>query len=203
MAVPVLAAQPWRTNAELIADVASLGYLKKDDLTLDPTWGRGIWWNVWQPTTLVKHDLYKLDGVDFRDLPEEDDTFDAIAFDPPYVSAGGRSTTTIPEFHDRFGMTKAPSSPAGLQDMINDGIAELQRVLKPKKVLLVKSKNYVSSNKLWLGTIKTLNYAQSLGFECLDMLQHLSGTMPQPPGRRQVHARQNYSTLLVLKNKAK
>lgn len=200
MSVPVLAANSWRTNAELIVDVANLGYIKKTDLVLDPTYGRGVWWNAWQPDRLVKHDLYKLDGVDFRDLPEPDNTFDAVAFDPPYVSAGGRHTTTIPDFHDRFGMTNAPTTPAGVQQLVNEGIKEIQRVLKPRKYALVKVKNYVSSGKLWLGTIKTVNYAETLGFEVVDMLQHLSGTMPQPPGRRQVHARQNYSTLLVLKN---
>ena len=43
MTEPILAAQYWKDNAALIADVAKL-YLDADVRTLDPTWGRGGWW---------------------------------------------------------------------------------------------------------------------------------------------------------------
>jgi hypothetical protein len=36
---PILAATSWRSNAELIADCAALGYLRANWLTLDPTYG--------------------------------------------------------------------------------------------------------------------------------------------------------------------
>lgn len=81
----IFAATPWRNNAELIRDIAELGYIKKDDYTLDPTYGRGKWWDLWRPDNLVIHDLYTVDGVDFRELPEADGTFDVVAYDPPYV----------------------------------------------------------------------------------------------------------------------
>lgn len=41
---PVLAATAWKTNADLIVDCARLGYLRKEWITLDPTYGRGLWW---------------------------------------------------------------------------------------------------------------------------------------------------------------
>src|SRR3546814_9896510 len=119
---PVLAADTWRTNADLIADVARLGHLRPEWRTVDPTYGRGLWWQSWRPGELVTHDL-RLDGVDFRDLPHDDDSFDAVAFDPPYVSVGGRKTTGMADLHDRFGLTDAPTSPAGLQELIDDGLA--------------------------------------------------------------------------------
>lgn len=195
-AVTIFAAHAWPSNAELIADCAALGYLHADWLTLDPTYGRGVWWKKWQPENLVGHDI-ALDGVDFRDLPYGDNTFDAVAFDPPYVSVGGRKTTGIAEMHDRFGLTDAPTTPAGVQELINAGLDECVRVLKPKGYLLVKCQDYVSSGKLWLGTHWTLSTALEAGLTCVDRFEHHGPPRPQPPGRRQVHARRNLSTLFV------
>lgn len=81
---PILAATKWRSNAELIRDVVRLGYLREDSVTLDATFGRGIWWKLWRPNILITHDI-RQDGVDFRNLPESDNTFDVAVFDPPYV----------------------------------------------------------------------------------------------------------------------
>jgi hypothetical protein len=197
--VTVLAADTWRTNGHLIADMAVLGYLKADDHVLDPTFGRGLWWTVWQPKALTVHDL-RLDGTDFRNLPYDPGTFDAAVYDPPYVSVGGRKTTTIPELHDRFGLTDAPTTPAGVQQLINDGLTEVARVVKPRSNILVKCQDYVSSGKLWPGTHLTLNHAFTLNLDLVDRLEHVGRPRPQPPGRRQVHARRNLSTLLVLRS---
>lgn len=194
----VLAADRWRTNGHLIEACAQLGYLSPDDVVLDATYGRGSWWAQWQPAQLTTHDL-ALDGVDFRSLPEPDDTFDAAAFDPPYVSVGGRATTTIPAFHDRYGMAGTPKSPLALQQLINDGLTELARVVRPRGVVLAKCQDYVSSGQLWVGTHHTLTHAMGLGFSVVDRLEMLTDPRPQPPHRRQVHARRNYSTLFVLR----
>lgn len=198
MSDPVLAANAWPTNAHLIEAVATLGYLRYEDRVLDPTYGRGVWWGRWRPSELVTHDI-RLDGVDFRDLPHADGEFDAAVFDPPYVSVGGRKTTGLPDLHDRFGLTDAPTSPAGVQDLINSGLGEVARVVKPRGFVLVKCQDYISSGRFWPGTHKTTAYALGLGLEIVDRLEHLAGVRPQPPGRRQVHARRNLSTLLVFR----
>jgi hypothetical protein len=96
----ILAASFWRDNSALIEDAARLSYLKKEWIILDCTFGRGLWWKRWIPDNLITHDI-AIDGIDWRKLPEDDNTFDAIAWDPPYVSVGGRKTTTISEFHAR------------------------------------------------------------------------------------------------------
>jgi tRNA G10 N-methylase Trm11 len=196
---PVLAATNWPTNAHMIADCRRLKYVNTDDFTLDPTYGRGTWWKFWRPTNFVAHDII-VDAVDFRHLPEGDSTFDVVAFDPPYVSVGGRTTTKIQEFYDRFGLTDAPTTPALVQKLINDGLTEAHRVLKKKGRALVKCQSYVSSGKLWLGPHYTTAHALELGFEVVDILQHTrKAAGPQPARATQVHARQNYSTLLVLR----
>ena len=195
----ILAADNWPTNGELIRDVASL-YWDKDVLTLDPTYGRGRWWTHWTPTKLHWSDI-RADGhhqADFRNLKYKNGQFRQIAYDPPYVSVGGRKTTSLPDLHDRYGLTDAPTSPARLQTLINEGLTEMRRVCAPKGTVFCKCQDYISSGKLWPGTHHTLTHAFALGFNLLDRLEHFGSPRPQPPGRRQVHARRNLSTLFVL-----
>lgn len=199
----ILAAHAWPTNAELVEDCARLGYLGSDWLTLDPTYGRGTWWTMWQPTRLIGHDL-RSDGVDFRSMPYDPGAFDAAVFDPPYISTGGRKTSTAEDFNDRYGLHTTPKTPKTLQeDLINPGITELARVIRPRGMLLVKCMDYVSSGRLWPGTHHTLTHALSVGFDLVDRLEHIRTPGPQPPRDRQVHARRNLSTLFVLRRAAR
>lgn len=225
----VLAASKWRDNSELILELVELGYLRKRWLTLDPTYGGGVWWKQWRPASLITHDL-EIDGVDFRRLPELDGTFDAITFDPPYVSVGGRKTSTIPDFNKRYGLVGAPHTPMLLQAMINEGMAECVRVLKRRErgkdngLLLVKCCRYISSGHLWNGTYETEKFAiEHLGLRLIDEFTHIGDPRPQPPRTRkhaackgqgcadcfegqvasaQQHARQNSSTLFVFQKAA-
>jgi len=201
---PIMAATPWTSNAALIADCAALGYLRSDWLTLDPTYGKGNWWTKWQPDRLVTSDLSPSLSTtdlqaDFTYLPFQAATFDAVTYDPPYVCVGGRRTSGIESMYDAYGLIRAPSTPADLQALIDAGLAECERVLRSGGMLLVKCQSYVSSGKLWPGVYYTQQWANVLDLELVDMLQHISGPRPQPGGRRQVHARNNYSTLLVLR----
>lgn len=198
---PVLRANPWPSNADLILDVAKLGYLRQEWVTMEPTWGDGKWWKKFRPDTLIAHDI-KLDGVDFRKLPEADGSVDVIALDAPYVSPGGRKTSTITDFNARYGLTEAPRTPRALQDMINDGITEAHRVTR--KLLLVKCSDYVSSGRLFTGTYHTQEHAHSVGFRTKDYFVHLGKPGTQPPRTRtdgrpveQQHTRSNFSVLYV------
>lgn len=196
----------WPTNAELISDVARLGWLRKDWRILDPTYGRGTWWKIWRPSReLVCHDL-RADGVDFTRLPHPNALFDAVAFDPPYVATGGRESSTAPEFQDRYGLYEAPGTPRQLQHLIDRGLAECARVVKPRGLVLAKCADYVSSGHLWPGVFRTHARAEQLGLELVDILVHATEPGMQPKRRRkdgaevrQHHARFNASTLLVLR----
>lgn len=189
----------WRDNGALIADVARLGYLRREWLTLDPTFGEGTWWRQWRPDRLVTHH-YPTDGTDFCDLPHPDKFFDAVAFDPPYVARGGRSTAGVElrSTNARYGLDDCPATPEELQELIDVGVGEMGRVLKPGGILLVKCQDYVSSGDVFLGTVKTYQWASKIGFKLEDYFDMLTRPRPQPH-RVQRRARANTSRLWVFR----
>lgn len=212
----ILAATPWRTNGHLIADCHQLGYLRSTDHVLDPTFGKGTWWKEWEPEKLTTRNR-SIDGSDFRRLPFLAGSFDAIAYDPPFVCPGGRKTSTISEMHDRYGMNEGGSAdpdfrtPAELQVIINDGLTEMARLVRPARtkneggIVLAKCQNYIWSGQLWEGAELTREHARTIGFVVVDRMEMLVRPGPQPTvnrdgsPRRQVHARRNLSTLFVLR----
>jgi hypothetical protein len=210
---PILAAQTWRSNAELIETARDLGYIGAR--VLDPTYGRGTWWKNWRPDELVAHDI-KLDGVDFRHLPD-DGLFDTAVFDPPYIPQGGRETSTLapvsPEHHDefgrrrpdflhRYGLLEVPSTNRELRELIDAGITELGRHVRRGGTLLVKCMGYVNGSQYKPMPRWVANHAETVGFVQIDELVHLRRPGPQPPRDIQRTARRNYSLLLVFRQTA-
>lgn len=181
---PVLAAFPWKTNADLIVDVARLGYLKEDDVVLDPTYGEGVWWQKWRPKQLRACDLNveksPMDlSIDFRYLPWEDNEFDAEVLDGPYRLNGRPSadfdepygTDTVTRWQDRI-------------ELICQGITEAARVIKPGGILLVKCQAQVCSGKIrWQDRIFA-DKGERVGFELIDRFDQLDTGRPQPARTR-------------------
>lgn len=214
----VLGAKRWRTNGDLIADVARL-YIRPDDIVIDMTYGRGKWWTVY------RHDPARFQGLvwaqdqtrplvapdpvraidDFRHLSGWDSGFaDVVCFDPPYVAIGGRATSTIDDFNGRYGLVKVPKTPTGLHGYNMRGLAEAARICKLRGKILVKCKDYISSGELQPVRYWTVNDANAYhGLRLIDEFEHVTGTGPQPrtnldgTERQQVHARRNNSVLLV------
>lgn len=206
----VMAVDRWGTNADLIADaVVPLGYLDPDtDRVLDPTWGHGVWWQRVRPARFVASDLEPdkspldcpvcVDGgehptddkgrpvhagrsVDFTALPFDADTFDVVAFDPPYVPVGSNDTSTLKDYNERYGRHLVPSDPVKLQAIIDAGLSEAARV--SARVVLVKCANYVWSGHLYPGALHTANAAADLGLELLDWFTHAGNVRAQPGNR--------------------
>lgn len=192
----ILSATAWRDNSALIADAHRLGYVT--GVVLDPTYGKGNWWREHRPACLITHDI-RLDGVDFRALPEADESVDTVAFDPPYVPVGGRQTTTIDEFNDAYGLVDVPRTDAELQRLIFDGMAEAYRVLRPKGLLLVKCMSYVTGGRWRPMPHRVMAEGERLGFVPVDELVHLRRPGPQPHRDYQRTSRRNYSHLLVMR----
>jgi hypothetical protein len=89
----------WPSNAEMMYDLVRIGYVDPRRKIVDLTYGRGTWWTMLRAEGhklrgLVEHDV-SIDGVDFRQqLPHRARSAHTVTFDPPYVSTGGRTTST-------------------------------------------------------------------------------------------------------------
>ncbi len=114
----VLAAGGWRNNAEMIADIARLGWI--DSPVLDLTYGLGKFWDKHRPAELVANDLDPKRGdftEDARQPPHQWwDRFQAVVYDPPYRLAGRRDQG----FDDRYGLLE-PTTRAEMLELIVRG----------------------------------------------------------------------------------
>lgn len=191
----VLAIDERRTNGELIADVAKLGYL--DGSVLDCTYGLGRFWTEWMPERLTATDGNPAKspsvagGVDFTDMPFGDDEFDAVVFDPPYRLNG----TPDQNYDAGYGI----ATPTRWQDRmatIGRGVGECCRVAR--RHVLVKCQAQVVSGRVVWQDVEIVMAAAVVGWRLVDRFDLVTPQRPQPAGRRQVHARRNHSTLLVL-----
>lgn len=184
-------------NGPLIAAAAQL-WINDQDAVVDVTYGRGLFWTDYRPAKLVAHDLV-VDGVDFRSLPEATGSTDVVVFDPPYIAQGGRETSTLPDFMDRYGLVDVPKTTAELKVLIADGIAEASRIMAPGGRLLVKCMDYVNGGEFVTGRHHVVTAAMNVGLYQVDEFVHYSGTGPQPSRPRQLHSRRAHSFLCVFR----
>jgi hypothetical protein len=185
------------SNGVLIAAVAQLGYLgQPDDIVLDTTYGRGLWWTRYRPEYLVA-----LQG-DFRDMDYDTDSIPVVCYDPPYISTGNRETSSVDNLYDRYGLGGLKGWRA-IRELIDDGLQECWRVLRPRGYLLVKCMDYVESGRKVWNTFHVAHQGHELGLELVDRFHHLTGGGPQPTTnldgspREQKRAREVASMLLV------
>jgi len=220
--VTVLAQHRWKSNAELIADVAKLGYI--GDMVLDATYGKGTFWKVFQPEYLwanvygdklhIFHGGYKTElhvGLDFTNIrPYEDGDFDTVVLDGPYKLNG----TPDPKVDERYGVHE----PTRWQDrmaLIHDGIAECARVLKPGGTFLLKCQDQVVSGHMVWQTDEFTATAEKHGLKKIDRFDLIGkgrkqpmaatervredGTVLKRKARKQRHAHGRGSSLLVFR----
>lgn len=186
----------WANNAELLADVAALGWITDEMTVLDATYGKGAFWKVYRPARLTGADI-NIDcspcgrSVDFRNMPFADRMFDVVVFDPPYKLNG---TPELGEFDVAYGIDVSTTWQDRMQT-IAAGTKECARVAR--RHLLVKCQDQVVSGKMRWQTDVVTNIAYAAGFRKADRFDLRSKGLPQPEGRRQVHARHSASQLLV------
>lgn len=200
----VLACTDWATNALLIVDLVRLGYLTADQSVVDATYGMGAWWSLWRPRWFRGHDIDPAkapDGVaDFRALPYPDRSIDVVAFDPPYITGAG-DTSTAGSFTEKYGIADATSF-AELHALIFDGLAETARVVRSGGLLLVKAMSYTNGRTFRPMPALLMARAEQHGLDLVDefVMRRNPGPTPGDPAliRR---ARRNCSTLLVFQKR--
>ena len=193
---PINAAHYWRNNGELIADVANLGFIKGK--VLDAAYGSGAFWGSHTPTELVSNDLYTAAdySYNFTNFPSHwKDKWDTTVFDPPYKLNG---TPSHGQVDKAYGVHKKATLQERM-DLIIAGAKECYRVTKDKGFILVKVQDQVSSGKMHFQTDAVSSALVELGAVKVAQMHFLRHPRPQPQGRKQVHPRSNFSTLMVFK----
>lgn len=194
----ICSATRWPTNADMIVDIVELGYIRPTDRVIDLTYGQGLWWAKYDhPGEFVANivtgdDLMEgrvcskpfgfVCNVDYRRLDGDawTDSFDVVAFDPPYVAMGGRGTSTMTAFMGAYGLFCAAATPELLQADNNLGLATAWNICKPGGLVLAKCAPYISSGVRKDGDWWTRDAALELGFKIEDMLIHVGDVRAQP-----------------------
>ena len=137
----------------------------------------GGWWKRYRPDQFTYHDidLDKGDGVDFTALPEPDNAYDAVCFDPPYVASGGISKTHG-GFQASYGIGSIlnNASAGELDRMINVGISEAARVAR--QWLLVKCMEFAGGGSVFVDMpFKVTQWALDVGLTKHDQIVHQIG----------------------------
>lgn len=195
------------TNSDLIAAVADL-YLTGS--VMDVTYGDGGWWQRFTPEPFIRHDLYKLDGVDFRALPEADGSVDTVCFDPPYIISGSASSERLgPDFQDRYKvgtqhlgpLSREGGTPA-FEQMILDGLTEACRVAR--RFVLVKCMEFSQGNHVPAARsfhdipFEVTAHARTLSWWKHDQIIHHAGSGPGGHNIFDIkRARRHHSYLIV------
>ena len=109
------------------------------------------------------------------------DKFDVVAFDPPYISIGGRATSTIDDFNDGYGLLEAMRTPVDLHLYNINGLEQASVVAAPGGLILVKCMAYVSSGALQPVPMWIFEYATTeMGLKLEDWIVHKGEPGPQP-----------------------
>lgn len=197
-------------NADVFSNVLRL-HVPEGSKIADVTFGKGVFW---RKIDTEKYDLYPsdiADGIDCCDLPYEDESFDCIVFDPPYMEGFFRNGNSIKAgagTHNAFRTHysnghEAPKSGGGkwhaaVVELYEEGGREAHRVLRGQGVFIVKCQDEVSANRQNLTHVEIINAYAEMGFFCKDLFVVMR---PNRPGMsrllKQVHARKNHSYFLV------
>lgn len=176
-------------NSGLIKNVVDL-YFKQGDKIADVTWGKGAFWKDVDTSLyeLVGSDLKT--GVDFRQLPYENDSFTHSVLDPPYARIGN-----MKGMKDNYNTTSHITHKEILK-LYEDGLVELKRITKKDGYILVKCQDEIYGCKQQWSHIEIFNIAVAMGFYPKDLFILVNTKNPKPRHKQQ-HARKNHSYLWV------
>jgi 16S rRNA G966 N2-methylase RsmD len=195
-------------NAEVFPKILSL-HVEKGATIADITFGTGIFWkHVKKNDYIVKTTDLKT-GVDCRHLPYQNQTIDAVVFDPPYMEGLFRKTKdhlagsgTYAAFRETYSNGEAtetgPKWHKAVLDLYYKTADEVHRVLKDNGVFIVKCQDEVSANRQNLTHVEIINEYEKKGFYTKDLFVVVRPNRPSISRLvRQRHARKNHSYFIV------
>jgi hypothetical protein len=194
----------WRTNGHLIADLAKLGILTKDQTIIDLTYGRGVFWSQWQPGNLIgvtygtgqttTTSTMVLADDDFTALQRSYPAADVVVFDLLYMPAGSKSPT-LGGLLGRYGIARLSSS--DIEGLISNGLNQAVRVCKPGGTILTKSGQGINGGKRFSSSDIMRRRAHVLGLHQIDEFVFITTPRTQKHRGHQKNARSNFSTLTI------
>ncbi len=213
-------------NAELFPKIAAL-HLPRGCKVADVTYGKGVFWSKIERGTydLRSSDInpkrqpkaggkgwYHIAGVDCRELPYDDASFDAVVLDPPYMEGFFRRKKTQRAGSGTHAAFQAAYAHDGIHapvvggpkyhevvfDLYRRAGLEARRVLRRGGKLIVKCQDEVSSNKQRLTHVEIITAFEAMGFYTKDLFVLVRTNAPGVSRvNAQEHARKNHSYFLV------
>jgi hypothetical protein len=179
------------SNADLFSEVLQF-YVEKGKRVADVTYGKGVFWNN-VPTGAYDLQVSDLQvGLDFRCLPYDDASIDALVLDPPYMHGGKTVKESINSCYKNEN-----TSHESIVALYLGGILEARRVLVRSGILFVKCQDEIESGKQRLTHVELLTILPMIGFRIEDIFVLHSSSVPAMREQYQIHARKNHSYLLV------
>ncbi len=212
-------------DAEVFASILGL-HVPNGSRIADVTFGLGAFWkkipsgryDIVASDLSAKNDglfsfMQIADGVDCRNLPYDDGSFDCIVLDPPYMEGlyrgeqphmAGSGTHAAFRYAYSNGQTTngGPKWHEAVLDMYAKAGREAYRVLRPDGILIVKCQDEVSANKQRLTHVEIISGYESLGFYTKDLFvvvrRNRAGVTRL---KKQERARKNHSYFLVFQKR--
>lgn len=191
------------TNDELFPNVLKL-YVAPGSKVADVTYGKGVFW---RRVDTSKYDFSPSDlktGVDCRNLPYEDSSFDCVVFDPPYMHTPGGTAHSSHQNFEQYYQNNAITSDKKYHDAVLDlyfqAAREAFRILKDSGIYIVKCQDEVCANKQRLTHVEIINELSEYGFLVEDIFVLVRNNRPGVSRiKKQRHARKNHSYFLVFR----
>jgi hypothetical protein len=219
------------TNDQVFPGILEL-YVPEGSRVADVTYGRGVFW---RQVDTSKYRFYPSDistsrlpagcrgGIDSRQLPYEDEAFDTVVFDPPYMHTPGGTAHNGHQNYEAYYANNAGESAGELREAGTQAIPpapkyheavldlycrsgrEAWRVLRKGGVFIVKCQDEVCTNRQRLTHVEITVEYQRLGFVVEDLFVVLRANRPGVSRLkdRQYHARKNHSYFLVYRKPGK
>ncbi|WP_323676884.1 ParB/RepB/Spo0J family partition protein [Halorubellus sp. PRR65] len=205
------------SNDEVFPEILDL-HVDPGATVADVTYGKGVFWRQ-VPTGRYDFTATDIDpsrspnsteGVDCRDLPYDDASFDCVVLDPPYAE-GFYETRDKPSdndfwIKDRYvgdhGEQSATYHEAVLEMYATAG-KEAHRVLREGGILITKLQDEVSRNEQRLTHIEVTDIYEEMGFHTKDLFVVVRQDTPTVGKMyEQRRARKNHSYFLIYEKRS-
>ena len=152
--------------------------------TLDLTYGQGVFWRKFVPTSLVTNDLFESADYqcDFTAAVFDDCSFELVVFDPPFTANGPSKHPHQLRYHSHRDQQGAPQNIGDVRSLLSGGIFEACRI--SYRWVVIKTPDVVESGRLHANHNLALNTLVRAGFNIREEILFHSTRRPQPTGRR-------------------